>query len=53
MADLSLPYILFLAGVDAINPCAIAVLSLILINILVADHEKSKKVLFAGLAFIS
>ena len=51
MADLSLSYILFLAGVDAINPCAIAVLSLILINILVADREKSKKVLFAGLTF--
>jgi len=51
MAELSLPYILFLAGVDAVNPCAIAVLALILINILISEPQKSRKVLLAGLAF--
>ncbi len=42
-----------LALVDAINPCAIAVLVLILIAIMTANPEKKKKVLFGGLAFVS
>ena len=48
---LSLSYILFLAAVDAVNPCALAVLTLILIGILTHDPEKKKKILLAGLAF--
>lgn len=51
MADLSLSYILFLAAVDAVNPCALAVLTIILMNILINEPGKSRKVLFAGLAF--
>lgn len=51
MAELSLPYILFLAGVDAVNPCALAVLTLILINILLSEPENKRKVLLSGLAF--
>src|SRR3989344_5373908 len=51
MPDLSIPTILSLAAADAVNPCEIAVLTLVLINILVHDPKNLKKVLFAGLAF--
>ncbi|MEE9323534.1 MAG: hypothetical protein V3U72_03225 [Candidatus Aenigmarchaeota archaeon] len=51
MAELSIPYILFLAGVDAVNPCALAVLILILVGILTREPEKKRKILFVGLAF--
>ena len=40
-----------LALADAVNPCAIAVLTMILISILVHNPDKRKKVLYAGLAF--
>lgn len=40
-----------LALADAVNPCELAVLSMILIAILVQNPEKRKKVLYAGLAF--
>lgn len=43
--------ILSLAAVDAINPCALAVLTLILIAILTYNPKNKKKVLLAGLAF--
>jgi len=46
------PYqILGLAAVDAVNPCALAVLTLILIAILVQNPEKRHKVLTAGISF--
>jgi cytochrome c biogenesis protein CcdA len=46
------PYqILGLAAVDAVNPCALAVLTLILIAILTQNPEKRRRVLTAGLAF--
>jgi len=48
---LTLAKILSLAAVDAVNPCEIAVLTMILIAILTADPKNRKKVLFAGLAF--
>src|SRR3989338_10321065 len=51
MPDLSILTILSLAAADAVNPCEIAVLTLVLINILVHDPKNLKKVLFAGLAF--
>jgi cytochrome c biogenesis protein CcdA len=40
-----------LALADSVNPCAIAVLTMVLVAILVANPEKKKKVLSAGLAF--
>ncbi|MBT4376873.1 hypothetical protein HOD29_05870 [archaeon] len=42
-----------LALADSINPCAIAVLAMILMSILVQNPGKRKKVLFGGLAFIA
>jgi cytochrome c biogenesis protein CcdA len=50
-AELSLPYIIFLAAVDAVNPCALAVLALILIGILTHNPREKRKVLLAGMAF--
>lgn len=44
--------ITLLALADSVNPCAIAVLVMVLISILVAHPEKRKKVLFAGLSFV-
>ncbi|MBU0953248.1 MAG: hypothetical protein KKA90_02390 [Nanoarchaeota archaeon] len=46
------PYqILGLAAVDAVNPCALAVLTLILVAILIQNPEHRHKVLTAGFAF--
>jgi cytochrome c biogenesis protein CcdA len=44
--------ITLLALADSVNPCAIAVLTMILVSILVAHPEKKKNVLFAGLNFV-
>ena len=41
-----------LAIADSINPCALAVLFMILISIMVYNQGKKSKVLYAGLAFI-
>jgi cytochrome c biogenesis protein CcdA len=49
--ELTLAKILSLAAVDAVNPCEIAVLTMILIAILTADPKNRKRVLWAGLAF--
>jgi cytochrome c biogenesis protein CcdA len=43
--------ITMLALADSVNPCAIAVLTMVLVSILVANPEKKKRVLGAGLAF--
>jgi cytochrome c biogenesis protein CcdA len=54
MADiLTLGKITSLAIVNSVNPCQIAMLVLVLITILTQNQEKKKKVLFAGLAFIT
>jgi len=42
-----------LALADSVNPCAIAVLAMILMSILIQNPEKRKKVLFGGLSFIA
>ena len=42
-----------LAAADAVNPCAIAVLTMVLIAILFQDPTRRKRVLYAGLAFTS
>jgi cytochrome c biogenesis protein CcdA len=47
----SIGKITMLALVDAINPCAIAVLTLILVAILTDHPEKRKKFLYGGLVF--
>jgi cytochrome c biogenesis protein CcdA len=44
--------ITLLALADSVNPCAMAVLAMILITILIQNPEKKKKVLHAGLAFV-
>lgn len=42
-----------LALADSINPCALAVLAMILMALLIQNPEKRKKVLFGGLAFVT
>ena len=37
-----------LAGVDAINPCALAVMVIVLMSLLVADPDKKRNVLLGG-----
>lgn len=49
--ELTLLKILSLAAVDAVNPCEIAVLTMILVAILTADPKNKKRVLMAGLMF--
>ena len=50
--DLTLAKIISLAAVDAVNPCAIAVLTLVLIAIISYNPEKRRNVLLAGFAFV-
>ena len=50
---LSFGKITLLALANSVNPCQIAMLVLVLITILTQNQEKKKRVLFAGLAFIS
>jgi len=42
-----------LALADSVNPCAIAILTMVLMAILIQNPEKRKKVLYGGLAFVS
>ena len=41
-----------LALADSVNPCAIAVLTMVLVSILLHNPEKKRRVLFAGIGFI-
>ena len=43
--------IVSLAAVDAINPCALAVMTIVLVTLLIQDPTKKRKVLLGGLAF--
>jgi cytochrome c biogenesis protein CcdA len=52
VVDIALGKIILLAGADAVNPCAFAVLILILIMLASASNKKST-ILRGGLAFIS
>lgn len=45
--------ITLLALADSVNPCAIAVLTMILVSILIANPDKKKRILFSGVAFVS
>lgn len=51
MAELTIPYILTLAAADAVNPCALAVLTLVLVAILTKYPKERHKVLTVGLSF--
>jgi cytochrome c biogenesis protein CcdA len=51
MTDLSLIYVAGLALVDAINPCALAVMGMVLMALLLNDPTNKKRVLLGGLAF--
>lgn len=53
MTDLSFIGITSLALADSINPCAIAVLTMVLVAIMAQNPDKRKKILFGGIAFIS
>ena len=53
MADLTILSITSLALVDAVNPCAIAVMAIVLMTLLLQDPNNKKKVLYGGLAFTS
>ena len=53
MVDLNFFSITGLALADAVNPCEIAILAMVLMTILIQNPEKKKRVLFAGLAFSS
>jgi len=49
---LSLVYkLISLAMVDALNPCALAVMILVLTSVLIQNPERREKVLYTGLAF--
>lgn len=50
-AMITIPALLGAAAVDAINPCAFAVLIILLTTILSAGKENKKKALLSGLAF--
>ena len=47
----TLTKVLSLAAVDAINPCALAMLTLMLVAIITYNPTKKRKILLAGLAF--
>jgi len=49
--DLTIPKIISLAAVDAVNPCEIAVLTLMLIAILTYNPKNKRNVLLAGFSF--
>jgi cytochrome c biogenesis protein CcdA len=42
-----------LALVDAVNPCALAVLTMILLSIITYNPNKKKTILYSGLAFVA
>ena len=52
MVELTIPYILTLAAADAVNPCALAVLTLVLVAILTKYPKERHKVLTIGLSFV-
>jgi cytochrome c biogenesis protein CcdA len=49
--SLSLPLILGLAAADAVNPCALAVLTLVLVSVLTHNPKNRRKVLLTGITF--
>lgn len=50
--EFTLSKVVSLAAVDAVNPCTLAVLTLMLIALFTYNPERKKNILLAGLAFI-
>ena len=53
IGDTNFLRITLLALADSVNPCAIAVLTMVLIAILIQNPEKKRKILYGGLAFVA
>ena len=53
MSDLNFIGITSLALADSVNPCAIAVLTMVLVAIMSQNPDKRKKILFGGIAFVT
>ncbi len=51
MADLSIISIIGLALVDAVNPCALAVMTMVLMTLLLQNPKNKKQILLGGFAF--
>jgi len=51
MEDLSLAKVVSLAFVDAVNPCAFAVLTMMLVSIIAYNPNKKANIIWAGLSF--
>jgi len=49
--EITLVRIITLALADAINPCALAVMTMVLVSILITSEQKKYRVLLGGLAF--
>lgn len=52
MPDLTIPIITGLAAADAVNPCVLAILMIILTSIFIRYPDKKRNVLLAGFAFV-
>ena len=52
MEEINFLRITTLALADAVNPCALAVLTIVLVTLLIQNPEKKKRVLQAGIAFV-
>lgn len=50
--NVSIGKVISLAAVDAVNPCAIAVLTMILLSIITYNPKKKKLILLSGLSFV-
>ncbi len=51
--DINFFRITALALADSVNPCAIAVLTMVLVAIMIQNPEKKRRVIYAGLAFVA
>jgi len=51
--SLTLPKVLSLAAVDSVNPCAFAVLLMMLVSVMLYNPGNRRSILFAGLAFVA
>jgi len=50
-SQLTVPKIVSLAAVDAVNPCALAVLTFMLLSIITYDPKDKKNIILGGIAF--
>ena len=53
LKELTIAKIISLGAVDAVNPCALAVLTLMMIAIISYNPKSKKNILFAGVSFIT